>query len=265
VVLASPYSKIERQILLRRPYDACNLTLVEALCRPGDTFLDVGANIGVYSLVAGKSVGSTGLVVALEPHPLIFRRLLANCQENPTLNVVALQAGAGEAPDFLQMFLVKDTHFRAGVSSLLENENVVLLGEEAFDRQEVSVVTLDSLAIRLRPNSRLIVKMDVEGYEIFALKGMTTTLRMIRPWLIIEHSSARAQVTGQAPEATTGFLAEHNYCLYEFRCESGAVSLTPFDGSRSRVSRDILAVPREEVGVSVQPQNTISILGRNES
>jgi len=75
----------------------------------GDVFLDVGAHIGKYTILAAKRVGSEGLVIAVEPHPENYRTLIENIKLNSLNNVIALNIAAWKEEGILKLF-IGDTH-----------------------------------------------------------------------------------------------------------------------------------------------------------
>ena len=70
--------------------------MLERFLEPGDVFIDVGANIGYYSLLASGLVGRAGRVFSIEAHPAIHTQLLRNVQMAPTNNISAIHAAAAE-------------------------------------------------------------------------------------------------------------------------------------------------------------------------
>jgi FkbM family methyltransferase len=146
----------------RHVYDR-DLAFYRRFLRPGDAVVDVGANIGLATLVAAKIVGSTGRIVAVEPHPRTFEYLRDNVQLNGLTDVVQLYCVAvGE---------------REGQRRIVEfpgddSQNHLDGGDHGGVR--VAVVPLDSLLTSQGPTALL--KLDVEGYEKFVLDGANRTL-----------------------------------------------------------------------------------------
>lgn len=135
--------------------------LIHAL-RSDDLFIDVGANVGSYTVLACAAVGARGW--CFEPVPGTYARLLENIRINHLDDRVrCLNVGVGSTPGVL------------GFSSNMDAGNRVLAdGETRADRIEVQVATLDSL---LAGESPTVIKIDVEGYETAVLKGADETLR----------------------------------------------------------------------------------------
>ncbi|HEY5078211.1 MAG TPA: FkbM family methyltransferase [Opitutaceae bacterium] len=135
------------------------------LVKPGMTAVDVGANLGLYSLLLAELAGPQGRIVAFEPDPELFSLLCENCAANGAV-VDARQVALGQSPDrmILQRLTLNsgDNHLGAA-------------GGNAFRRPlEVEVAPLDSLVPGLRPD---FIKVDVQGWELKVLKGMEGTLR----------------------------------------------------------------------------------------
>lgn len=135
--------------------------LIHAL-RSDDLFVDVGANVGSYTVLACAAVGARGW--CFEPVPGTYSRLLENIRINHLENRVrCVNIGVGSAAGVL------------GFSSAMDAGNRVLAhGETRTDRIEVQVATLDSL---LEGQSPALMKIDVEGYETAVLEGADATLR----------------------------------------------------------------------------------------
>ncbi len=80
-----------------------DLSLFKDYCRPGDTVVDVGANIGEVSIVFSQRVGAAGQVFAFEPQPRVFQYLLGNLALNRCSNVTARNVALGSAPGAARM------------------------------------------------------------------------------------------------------------------------------------------------------------------
>lgn len=127
--------------------------------RPGDSVVDVGANIGSLSILAAITAGNTGKVIAIEPHPRIYGFQRQNLAFNQIRNVESHNVALGESPGQL--------HFSDERS---DDQNGVLSDGGIV----VTVTTLDTLTVALPAIALL--KIDVEGYELPVLKGARETL-----------------------------------------------------------------------------------------
>lgn len=184
---------ISPSLILDGSFDQAFTFYLRRTLRPGDTYVDVGANIGCYVVVAAKAVGPTGRVVAYEPAPRMqeFLRnnvLLNAVQDRVTVRPVAVAAAEGRA------VLGVPENFSAaagiGISNLDDARDHV-----AVEHIDVPVVRLDDDlaghgAIRM-------LKIDVEGGEGPVLEGMTTLLAERRvQTLVVEVNQVARGRTG---------------------------------------------------------------------
>ncbi|MBC8011001.1 MAG: FkbM family methyltransferase [Burkholderiales bacterium] len=133
--------------------------------RPGFVACDIGANIGTYTLPLSRLVGPTGRVISFEPNRPTYACLRHNVRQNRLANVVVLRAAAGPHPG------------HAGLVVTDENFGEVHLdpaGGPGHDR--VAVTTVDAEVARLGLSRVDYIKIDVEGFELAALRGAERTL-----------------------------------------------------------------------------------------
>jgi FkbM family methyltransferase len=140
--------------------DFHEMAMVLHLLRPGDLFVDVGANLGSYTILAAKVAGAD--VVAFEPHPESYARLMENLTANGVAQrSEAVQAAVGEAPGCLKF---------TGTGTMA---HIAGPDEQAAGCINVPVVTLDE---RLGGREPTMIKIDVEGYESAVLAGASVAL-----------------------------------------------------------------------------------------
>jgi len=167
--------------------------LLKQELKPGETFYDVGANAGFFTLVAAKLVGPTGKCVAFDPSPENDRVIREQLQLNGLGNCVSVQKAVGERAE-TAMFAFAAPGSSTGHLGAADS------GEQSI---EVQVITLDEAAREYgRPD---FVKMDVEGADIQAMRGAARLLAEARPrWLIELH-------TDECQREVCRLLAEANY------------------------------------------------------
>ena len=191
------------------------VALLRELLAGRDLFVDVGANCGLYSLIASRA----GVpVIAVEPNALNFRRLTQNLTHNGCDNARALNAALGDRRG-------KALLYGGGEgASLLRNWG----GMASTYAREVTVETLDNLVADQPPDGALLIKVDVEGHELAVLSGARDLLRRTpsATW-IVEHSFRENQDGRINPD----FLA-----LFEVFWSAGYDCLT-FDPTRRPVRR----------------------------
>jgi len=178
------------------PYET---TLVLAALQPGDVFVDVGANIGYYPVIAAGRVGRDGAVFAFEPDPDNFRLLRQNLQLNGCSDCVsAFEAGLSDQTLSGQLFLSEDN---AG------DHQVFACGT---DRRSLSVSLHhggDFLRDRLQRIDLL--KIDVQGAEYAVMSGLLPLLRTLPevPRIIIELTPLSLRQAGSSGRQLVELLA----------------------------------------------------------
>jgi FkbM family methyltransferase len=184
-----------------------NLTawIVDRL-RPGDAFIDVGANVGYYTLLAATRVGAQGSVVALEPSPEVRGLLQANIALNGLTNVRVLPMAASDEPGVVELYDSRPQN--RGAASI-----VAPRGEHSFrviaDRLE-NLVHAEEMA-RVR-----IIKIDVEGGELRAIRGLLPLLSHARDDLeiVVEISPDLLRVARDDPDEIFRHLTALGFCSY---------------------------------------------------
>lgn len=157
---------ITRAILRDGTWEKAEIETVRRLLRPGDTFIDVGANVGWYTAVGSKSVGREGRVIAFEPAPGSLTYLRRTVAANGLRNVSVEPKALSDKPGTLELHI--------GATNKGHNS---LLASTATDATvKVPAVTLDDYLSDI-PGAVRLVKIDTEGAEGFILRGMAETFR----------------------------------------------------------------------------------------
>ena len=150
------------------------------IVRPGDTVLDIGANVGIVSLWLSKLVGDRGKVHAFEPNPELQRLFHQTLQRNRVANITLHPVALGTAAGQLELRILADN---SGSGSLVQNYN----GEDCRTTT-VQVETLDSIMAKEEIKAIRFVKIDVEGFEAEVFRGGSHLLESIRPQAILFES-----------------------------------------------------------------------------
>jgi FkbM family methyltransferase len=166
---------IGKALELYGEYSEPEVELFAKLLSPGQTVVEVGANIGAHTVPLARLVGPTGLVVAFEPQSVIFQILCANVVLNETFNVRTLNAGSGATPGNLKIPFIdyQNAGFNFGGVSLVD----------VAQGYDVPIIPLDALEL---PSLQLL-KIDVEGMEIEGLLGAKNKIAKHRPFLYVEN------------------------------------------------------------------------------
>lgn len=152
--------------------------VVRSLLRPGATFIDVGANIGWFSLLAASVVGPGGRVIAVEPNPLNVSLLRQSAKENGFDNIEVFNVALGDRPGAVAL----ETDGSNGRIIPIDGPPAAPL-EASF---VVPAFSLDDLLAASMPAAVDVVKMDVEGAEPMVLRGAQGVLSTFRPVLVTE-------------------------------------------------------------------------------
>jgi FkbM family methyltransferase len=176
--------------------------------RAGDGFIDVGANVGVYTVYAASCVGRRGRIESLEPGPKALTRLHENIKLNGLTEVYIHPVAAGSEDGRGSFSTDRDTEDRLEMRSSRDR---------AVDRIDVQCVRLDSLLIGGR---YAMGKMDIEGAEPLALKGAERMLEACNPpvWLLEINGSLRHY--GYTEAELQDWLVDHGYELALYDSDS---------------------------------------------
>jgi FkbM family methyltransferase len=172
-------------------YEPLEVELFKQAVGPGMTVLDVGANIGFYSLLASRAAGNDGVVHAFEADPRNVAHLEANARSNGCSNISVRNMAVADAPGtHVFRMAAKPTH-----SSLFAS----MSASDVASTIEVETAMVDD-ALADSPVVD-VIKMDIEGGEPGALRGMTTTLEASRAVkLFIEFEPRALHAANESPE-----------------------------------------------------------------
>lgn len=194
-------------------YDLAPMRLMQTLLQPGDQMLDIGANIGSYSILAAECVGQNGRVVAMEPSPTAAMRWQRNQQLNNLETMTLLQAAAVA---------------EAGKVTMADDDgnanNRIGDGELEVDGRRVDTV-LDALQVTPR-----VVKIDVEGYEYGVLAGFGDQLDPTTINYIQFEANGLSETTSTPLADSLALLNQRGFTVFELADELPLV-LRPFAGT----------------------------------
>jgi len=160
-----PHENVDSGLLFYpQLYDYQEISFIGKHLQKGGIFLDIGANVGFYSLVASSIVGNEGLVLSVEADPYTYQKLCFNIRQNDMRNILPLQVGVSDMRQILRLGL--NTAGNRGGNSFLPNTN----------RESIDVACyplLDLLRIN-HINQIAGVKIDIEGYEFTVLSNFFT-------------------------------------------------------------------------------------------
>lgn len=167
---------ISRELALYEIHEPATTRAMESLLREGMTVVDVGANIGYYATLEGRKVGRDGRVIAIEPVPRNVELLRENLDRNNFENVHVVGGAVGNRDGSGTIFLSECSNWHSSLPTVQTGDRAV----------QVRMYKLDSLTRELELNHIDLVRMDIEGAETIAVKGMLGILQTHRPGLVIE-------------------------------------------------------------------------------
>lgn len=191
---------------------------------PGDVFIDVGANVGYYSLLASKLVGETGSVVAIEASPATFKALESNLGFNRVRNVRAMNIAVYHSKTVMKVF--RGSEYEVGHTTVLEREGL----RRGFDVEcEITAAPLSDILRREEIRNARLIKIDVEGAEWSVVEGMRPLLNSTRPDLeiVVEVNPACLSQQGKRPEDLLSVFLDAGFCAYLLENDYSALSYLP--------------------------------------
>ncbi len=161
-------------------YDHREFSLLRELIKPGDVFLDAGANIGIYSLVASRLVGGAGEVIAIEASAENYSWLKSNCESSGAKNVRALHVGLSDKPEKLRM-----------ACSFYGNKSGNSFLKESPIGEWVDCLPLHDVLLKNGVRKIDGAKFDIEGFEFKVLQPFFASApKELWPrFLIFEHNA----------------------------------------------------------------------------
>lgn len=231
-------------------FEPNEFAFLDRTLRSGMTFIDVGANEGLYTLFAARRVGKHGHVVSVEPSVRelgkLERNLALNRFENVTVVPTALAAEAGSA----DLQIAPALHGGHNTLGGFAHDGVV-----AVRTERVPLETLDALAERLSLGKVDVIKIDVEGAEVKVLAGGLALLKASRPILLIEANESALRKQTASVDEMLALLRSLDYEIFAFSDTTGLVDRW-IEGTP--LSANIVARPRAFAPRPLPPKQPVS-------
>ncbi|WP_192346627.1 FkbM family methyltransferase [Algoriphagus sp. Y33] len=220
-------------IYWRGAHDWAPIFVLEKALKKGDTFIDVGANQGEYSLWAARKVGAKGRVVAFEPMQQLFDQLAENIRLNKSFHKTITPIKLGLSDQKGEVILYSSADSNEGTNTIYNTEKF------SIESGKIQLDTLDEQLKSLKINKVDFLKIDVEGAELQVLKGALNTLKQNRPVILLEINKDACIAGGYLPEDILTLLKPFNYSF----------SKVGLRGSLSKVNQlpnfcNIVAIPQ---------------------
>ena len=193
-------------------HEVAERAFVRLFLKPDDVFVDIGANLGLYSVLASGIVGPSGAVFSFEPDPKAYERLLFNLKANDRTNVQTFQLALSNA-DETRAMQISTKGFDAYNSFATP-----VCGEGTFQSRDVTCVSYDSFAGQHPVMQKAVmVKVDVEGWETMVVHGAKRHLSGdAAPVVMLEFNDQAAKSSGQPCCELYRWLQALGYSIYTF-------------------------------------------------
>ena len=215
-------------------FEPNEFAFLDRLLRPGMTFVDIGANEGLFSLFAARKIGPSGRVISVEPSSRERRQLERNVERNRLANVTIVPHALGSEAGSARLQIAAKLHGGHNTFGEFTYDDVSAVGTE-----EVPVEALDAMAGRLGLGRVDVIKIDVEGAELKVLRGGAVLLRAQHPVLLMEANEGALAGQGASTTAMVELLGELGYEIHVFSERTGRVERH----AGGALSANIVALP----------------------
>ena len=234
-MLLNPTEHIQQRLFWYGYYEKELGELLKKIVSPGDVFLDLGANIGYFSLLVASNSPSTK-IISFEPVKDLFQNMNDNISLNNIKNISTINAAVGEINGEKELFVSASDNL--GMSSFRQPENY------SGKKEKIKVVTIDDWYKTSGLSKIDIIKLDIEGSELAALKGMKEVLQTQKPVLIVEINPETLSMFNLQPSDIYVYLNQFNF---EGFLISGNDRLEHLDKNKINQTINVLFIHHEKM------------------
>lgn len=193
---------IQQQLYFIGDYEKNEIDYLYSVLQDGDTFIDVGGNIGLFSLNASKIVGKEGNVYAFEAFKPNYQKFSQHIAINHLKNIILEHLAVANNNDYIEI-LYNESYGNVGMaSSYLESFTA---------KEKVQSIILDDY-VKTRHIKKIdLIKIDIEGGEFSALEGMQGILTHYKPKIIIEINNIALKSSNHSEEELIHLLVDKGY------------------------------------------------------
>jgi FkbM family methyltransferase len=208
---------LSRCLFVGGEIDPNEFVFLAEVLQPGMTVLDIGANEGLYSIFCRQRVGAEGTVIAIEPSARECARIARNAALNHFHDIRIASLALADREGTARLRIAEDAH--AGHNTLGSFAASWVRGER---EESVPSTRLDTFLAGQAVGRVDLIKLDIEGAELAALRGAEATLRRHRPILLFEGMEEALQRQNASLSELLTFLRAAGYALFEFSPTTGA-------------------------------------------
>ena len=207
------------------------INLIKKIINKDDVFYDIGANVGIFSILLNQDVKET---FSFEPYSIAYSYLRRNLELNNLETHKSHQLALNDV--FGDVFLYVNPEFSSGLNSLMPSQHP---SARILSKETVPSTTLDKF-IESNPAPSF-CKIDVEGAEKAIFKGATQTIKKAKPTFFYETSIHTTKAFGYVPDDCELFLSQFDFKFYEFDSQNN--ELSDIDDEKKRKSMTLAVHP----------------------
>jgi len=202
ILINSKDTGLAPPLIMHGIFSPAETEVIRSILKPSMVFVDIGANIGYFSLIAARVVGEKGMVYAFEPDNEHFQLLQKNIKKNGYTNITSVKKAVSDTTGVASFYLKKDN---LCAHSLIPNEKDSVV--------EVETITLDEY---FKTNNNIdVIKIDVEGAEPAVFRGMQKVISINKKIaLITEFYPNALKRCGVSPETYLQSIIDSGFILY---------------------------------------------------
>jgi FkbM family methyltransferase len=206
------------EILNFGEYEPEETQVIRRVAEKMDTMLDIGANIGWYSLLASK-INPKSIIHSFEPIPTTYSRLIQNFSLNSLEAMLCHNYGFSNKPGSFPFYFYPEGSGNASMQNLSGRQDATIV--------DCELRTLDSILDWLPSNNTIdFIKCDVEGNELFVLEGGLNLLRQHKPILLCELLRKWSASFGYHPNEVIDLLQSIGYKIYTVALDGKLMDFT---------------------------------------
>jgi FkbM family methyltransferase len=200
-------------------------------------FYDVGANYGYYTL---RAAAAAAHVYAFEPVSETYGQLRSNIDQNDLQDVVAAyQVGLSDCPGIAEVNIYNSSGNNSMYLTTSSDPSVTRVGTETIE-----LTTLDELIEAEGLSLPTILKMDIEGAELYALRGARNTIARSQPTLIVEFDEHAFADANYSKEDLLSELDRHGYTIFGLLADAYDSTLYPASEFAAVLVANLVALPQ---------------------
>ena len=245
---------LEDRLISKVDFEACLLDLADYFIKEDTTIIDVGANIGIYSLYFSKKHPSCQ-VHSYEPVSFVFKSFKKSMEINSLTNLHPYLMGVGSDCAETEIYAATEASYNKGLSSIMKNFDL----NETYVKEKINVITLDS---HIKKYNRVsFIKIDVQGLEKNVLDGASKIIKRDKPVIIFEHSDLYFKSPLETRKHISDLFSLQNYQIYIIRRGEKEFKYLflediNFRNSLANLDADFIAIPMGPVELSASKHVT---------